>query len=482
MSIKELQAVVLAAGKSTRFRTGKSKLVEKICGREMILYVTKLLEHLNIPTTLVIGYQRDLIKKIIKKHHGDTIDFVVQEQPKGTGHAILCAQPHFNKNNILIINGDMPLIPEAIIQQLYDKHIDTNATVSFVISHNSDLSTGAYGRIIQKDNMIEIIEAKDFHGDEHEHCFINAGIYIIKREFLDHYVNTLSSNNASNEFYITDLVKIASEQGFTISTVSAPFDRIRGINTFRELWVAEQIKRADTIKHWMERGVRFSLAQSVHIDWDVQIGAGSVIDCSVHLLSGTKIGTNCVIKGFSTLSNAKIGNNTTVYPHSIIDDSFVGNNTKIGPFACVHEKANIGDNSIIGNFVEVRASEIGHESSAKHLTYLAHAQIGTNVTIGAGTITCNHDGQQYQKTTIKDNSFIGSNNSIVAPVTIEKNTFTAAGAIISENITNDNEDAHKHNLQLNKKLESSKNTDSEQSCMNGTTKKGAARNHKRFTA
>jgi len=480
MTIKELQAVVLAAGKSTRFRTGKSKLAEKICGREMILYVTRLLEHLNIPTTLVIGYQRDLIKKIIKKLHGDTIDFVVQEQPQGTGHAILCAQPHFNKNNILIINGDMPLIPEAVIQQLYDKHIDTNATVSFVISHNSDLSTGAYGRIVQKDNMIEIIEAKDFHGDEHEHCFINAGIYIIKREFLDHYINTLSSNNASNEFYITDLVKIASENGFTISTVSAPFDRIRGINTFRELWVAEQIKRADTIKYWMERGVRFSLAQSVHIDWDVEIGAGSLIDCSVHLLSGTKIGTNCVIKGFSTLSNAKIGNNTTVYPHSIIEDSTVGNNAKIGPFACVHEKANVGENAIIGNFVEVRASEIGPESSAKHLTYLAHAQIGTNVTIGAGTITCNHDGQQYQKTTIKDNAFIGSNNSIVAPVIIEKNTFTPAGTIIGDNIANSQSSAQ-NNLESDKKVAASNANVTEQSYMNGTTKKCNARNHKRFT-
>ncbi len=430
MTTKDLQAIVLAAGKSTRFKTEKSKLTEKICGREMILYVTKLLEHLGIPTTLVIGYQRDIIKKIIKKFHRDTVDFVVQEKPQGTGHAILCAQPYFNKNNILIINGDMPLIPESVIKQLYNKHQETNATISFVIAHNSDLSTGAYGRIVQKDNLIEIVEAKDFHGDEHEHCFINAGIYIVNRQFLDNYIDKINSDNASNEFYITDLVKMASENGYKVSTITAPFDRIRGINTFRELWVAEQIKRADTIKYWMENGVRFSLAQSVHIDWDVSIGAGTLIDCSVHLLSGTTIGKNCIIKGFSTLSNAQLGDNSIVYPHSIIENSSIGGNAKIGPFACIHEDSVIDNNAIIGNFVEVRASQVGEKSSAKHLAYLANAKVGNNVTIGAGTITCNHDGRQYQKTTIQDNVFIGSNNSIVAPVTIKKNTYTTAGAII----------------------------------------------------
>lgn len=486
MSAKELQAIVLAAGKSTRFRTEKTKLAEKICGREMILYVTKFLEHLHIPTTVIVGYQREFIKKIIRKLHGNTIEFVVQERPQGTGHAILCAQPSFKEKNILIINGDMPLVPESVIEQLYTKHIETDATISFVIAHNSDLSTGAYGRIVQKDQFMEIVEAKDFHGDEHEHCFINAGIYIVKRQFLDDYTNTLTTNNANNEFYITDLVKIASENGYKISTVSAPFDRIRGINTFRELWVAEQIKRADTIRYWMEHGVRFSLAQSVHIDWDVSIEAGTLIDCSVHLLSGTKIGKNCVIEGFSTLSNAKIGDNTTVYPHSIINNSSVGNNAKIGPFACIHEQATVGDNAIIGNFVEVRASEIGKESSAKHLTYLANANIGTNVTIGAGTITCNHDGQQYHKTTIEDNAFIGSNNSIVAPVTIEKNTFTAAGAVISDNIPAHSWAIKKEDPHLNGKMSSKNKAESkcateEEPGMNSTEKRCNSAQQKRFT-
>jgi len=435
MSARNLQAIVLAAGKSSRFKTEKTKLIEKICGQEMVLYVTKTLENIGIHTTAVVGYQRETLKKLLKKHHNENIEFVTQEEQQGTGHALLCAQNSFKKDAILILNADIPLISEEIIEELYKQHTETKATLSFVTSFISDPASGAYGKVLEKDSHIQIVEAKDFSDDIGDTNIINAGIYIVKKTFLEKYISQLESNNGSKEFYITDLVKIASDNNYTVTTVSAPFDRIRGINTFKELWVAEQIKRSEIIRYWMEHGVRFSLAQSVHIDQDVEIEAGTFIDCSVHLLEGTKIGKNCTIKGFSTLCNAQVGNNTTVYPHSIIHDSSIGNNTKIGPFACIHEKSTIGDNSIIGNFVEVRKSKIGNNSSAKHLTYLANSKIGSQVTIGAGTITCNHDGQQYQKTTVEDNVFIASNNSLVAPVIIAKNTSTEPGSVITNEIT-----------------------------------------------
>jgi len=434
MSASDLQAIVLAAGKSSRFKTEKSKLAEKICGQEMILYVTKFLEELKIPTTAVVGYQRELIKKIIKKHHNNSISFIVQEKQEGTGHAILCAKDSFTHDNILIINGDTPLIPKDVIEQLYQKHIETNATISLVIAHNSDPATGAYGRIIKNEEYIEIVEATDFSGDMEEHCFINAGIYIVKRTFLEEYVNKLTTNNGSNEFYITDLVKMASKNGYTLNTVAAPFDRVRGINTFRELWIAEQIKRSDIIRSWMERGVRFSLAQSVHIDWDVKIGAGTSIECSVHIHSGTRIGKNCVVSGFSSFYNAIVDDNTTIYPHSIIQNCRIGKNAKIGPFAYVHENSSIGDNTVIGNFVEIRKTTIGNDSRAKHHTYLAHAKIGNNVKIGAGTTTCNFDGTKSHETIIEDNAFIGYNNSLVAPVKVGKNAATVAGSTITQNV------------------------------------------------
>ena len=435
MSARNLQAIVLAAGKSTRFRTEKTKLIEKICGQEMVLYVTKNLENIGIHTTVVVGHQRETIKKVLKKHHEENIEFVIQEEQKGTGHALLCAQSSFKKDDILILNADIPLVTKEIIEELYKQHIQTKATLSFVTSYISDPASGAYGKVIKNDNHIQIVEAKDFTENMDETSLINAGIYIVKKSFLEKYISQLKSNNGSQEFYVTDLIKIACENDYTVTTISAPFDHIRGINTFKELWIAEQIKRSEIIRYWMDHGVRFSLAQSVHIDKDVEIEAGTFIDCSVHLLHGTKIGKNCTIQGFSTLSKAQVGNNTTVYPHSIIDDSIIGNNTKIGPFACVHEKSTVGDNSIIGNFVEVRKSKIGNQSTAKHLTYLANSKIGSQVTIGAGTITCNHDGQQYKKTTVEDNVFIASNNSLVAPVIIAKNTSTEPGSVITNEVT-----------------------------------------------
>lgn len=431
MFSNKVQAIVLAAGKSTRFNTGRTKLLEKICGQEMILYITRLLESLNIPITVVVGYQKDTIQETIAKHHLDSIDFVVQDEQSGTGHAIMCTQESWQREHILIMNGDVPLVTSDIIEKLYETHIETNADISFVTSHYAG---GSYGRVIKTDTSIQIIEARDFKGDISENCCINAGIYLIRKSFLQQCIKDLTFHETSKEFYITDLIQIASNQNKIVTTVSAAFDRIRGINNFHELWAAEHIKRADLIKYWMEKGVHFSVAQNVHIDLTVSIGSGSYIGCGVHLLGTTQIGKNCRIHEFTSLENTSIGDNANVYPHCIIENSHLGNNTKIGPFAHVREHSVIGDNAVVGNFVEVKKSHIGNDTKAQHLSYLGDTHIGANVTIGAGTITCNHNGATKHQTTIHDNAYIGSNNTLVAPVVIERDAFTAAGSVITENV------------------------------------------------
>ena len=286
MLSNKVQAVVLAAGKSTRFRTGRTKLLEKICGQEMIKYTTRLFETLDIPTTLVVGYQKDAIIEVIKNRHKDFVSFIVQEEQRGTGHAVMCTMPVWDKEMILIINGDMPLVTADIIQKLHDHHKATNAVMSFVVAHCDDIHN-SYGRVVKTDTTINIVEAKDFTGDPHEHCWINAGIYLFNREFLENQINAISQNEKTNEFYLTQLAEIASAQGLTVSTITAPYDYVRGVNTFQELWAVEQIKRAELIKHWMDQGVHFSVAHNVHIDLDVTIGAGSFIGCGVHLLGQT---------------------------------------------------------------------------------------------------------------------------------------------------------------------------------------------------
>lgn len=431
---ENLQAVILAAGKSTRFNIACTKLAEPICGQEMILYPTKLLEKLSISTLAVVGHCKELMQKIIEKNHGAAVTTIVQTEQKGTGHALLMSQSHWQKDNILILNGDVPLLTETLITQLYDEHMKTNSAVSFITSCNPDPTSKSYGRIVRTNKNIEIIEAKDFTGDMAEHCCVNAGIYIINKDFLNSYIAQLTNNNASKELYITDLIKMASSNGLGVATVSAPFDTIRGINTFQELWAVEQIKRSELITYWMERGVRFSVAQNVHIDLNVTIGAGSYIGCGVHLEGNTCIGKNCRIKEFSSLENGILEDNVTIQPHTIVKDAHIKSGSSIGPFAHVHSNVVVEQNSVVGNFVELKNSTLGQNTKAKHLSYIGDATIGSDVNIGAGTITCNYDGKDKHKTIINNNAFVGSNNTLVAPITIGSNAFTAAGSTITNDV------------------------------------------------
>ncbi len=428
-----IQAVILAAGKAKRFRTGRTKLLEKICGREMVLYSTKLLEGLDIQTTLVVGHQKDEIEDLVQSAHADRIDFVHQEKQLGTGHAISCAQDHWSKDYILILNGDMPLITPQVIESLYIEHHKKKAAISFVISH-LEHPGHVYGRIVEEKGEIKIVEAKDFKGDPTAHSWINAGIYLINRDFLEKHVNELGQSNASKEFYITDLVGIASNKNLAVATVPAPFDRVRGINTLEELWAAEQIKRADLIRYWMSAGVRFIKAQNVHLDIDVTIGAGSCIGGGVYLIGNTKIGKNCTVQEYTRLENATIGDNSTVRSHCVISDSILEQNVDVGPFAHIRAKTTVKKSASIGNFVEIKKSTVGSNSCARHLAYLGDAQLGTNVNIGAGTIVCNYNGITKEETIIDDNTQIGSNNTLVAPLSIGKNAFTAAGSTITEDV------------------------------------------------
>ncbi len=429
-----LQAIVLAAGKSKRFKTGRSKMAEKICGREMVLYPIHLLENLSIHTTIVVGYQKELIKEIVSKNQKQQVQFVVQEEQHGTGHAILCARDAWQEEHILILNGDVPLLTEEIITALYNKHIKENAAISFVVAHNDDPSGANYSRVINDGRMIKIVEAEEFNGDLHEHCYVNAGVYIVSKKFLEENIDEIEQNEVKNEFIASDLVKIASRKHLAIAHISAPFDCIRGINTMQELWAAEQVKRAELIRHWMSEGVRFASPHRTHLDVDVTIGGGTSIGAGVDIFGKTNIGKQCTIEPYVVLENATLESNVTVHSHSIIKNSHVSAHAQVGPFAHVQNSSFIDQKAVIGNFVEVTRSSVGRGSKAKHLTYLGDAQIGSEANIGAGTITCNYNGVAKQKTVIGDNAFIGSNNCLVAPVTVEHNAYTAAGSVITQDV------------------------------------------------
>lgn len=337
MSLHNVQALILAAGKAKRFKTNTSKLIQKLCGQEMVLYITKALSELNIETAAIVGYQKETVIDVIKQHHGTSVTFITQEKQEGTGHAVLCSKAIWHKECILILNGDMPLVTPAIIQQIYEKHKATNATITLAVAHNTDPS-GAYGRIVQTGNTLAIVEAKEFNGDIKAHPFINAGIYLVQREFLETAITALNRSTISNEFYLTDIVQIASDTDKIITLVTVPFDRIRGINNFKELWEAEQILRSELINRCMLEGVRFTLPLTNHLDNSVTIGSGSIIQSGVQLFGNTHIGNNCQINSFCVLNNATIEDNVTILPYTVIDNSTITANSLVGPRAHIHSE------------------------------------------------------------------------------------------------------------------------------------------------
>lgn len=448
MNSQSIRAIILAAGKSKRFKTTKSKLLFTICGRPMVLYPIKALASLNIPMTVVLGNQAEEIKTAIEqKKDAATVDYVIQTEQRGTGHALACSQATWDADNILIINGDCPLISTELIAQTIKEHAQNNATITFLTAFMLDPS--GYGRVYQEEGALRIIEEKDCSSEELRITRINVGVYIMRRDFLEKNITALQATNRSGELYLVDLVKLASDQHLTIHTISVPFDEVRGVNTLQELWGVEQIKRSELIRHWMSEGVQFELAQNTHIDIDVKVGAGTFIGTSILLLGNTTIGKNCFIGAFSILENTTIGDNTVIHSHTVIQDSTIGSDCNIGPFARLRNNVTTGNNVTIGNFVEVKKSTIDEESSIKHLSYIGDTTVGKDVNIGAGTITCNYDGSKKHQTIIGDAAFVGSNNTLIAPVTIGKGAFTAAGSTITQNVP-DNSLAIARSQQVNK--------------------------------
>jgi bifunctional UDP-N-acetylglucosamine pyrophosphorylase / glucosamine-1-phosphate N-acetyltransferase len=430
--IDKTRAIILAAGRSTRFKTDKSKLLYSICGQPMILYPIRMLQELKIPITLVVGYCADEIKEEIKKANIKNIDYVTQKEQLGTGHAIAISKETWDKENILIINGDAPLLTKELIENLISAHHNKKSIITFLSAHC--LNPYGYGRVIREGGKISIVEEKNCAEEQSYNTLINAGVYLISKEYLQENIDKVKKDPISGEIYITTLISMANEEGLNVHTIPVPYDNVRGINNMEELWAAEQIKRSEIIKGWMNKGVRFELAQNIHIDYDAEIGSGSFIGTGVHLLNGTKIGKNCTINAFSIIERTIVDDNSHIHSHSVVQDSKIGKNVHVGPFARLRNNAILNDNVNIGNFVEVKNSQIDENSKAKHLTFLGDAIVGKKVNIGAGTITCNYDGKEKHQTIIEDNCFIGSNNTLIAPLKIEKDSYTAGGSTISKNV------------------------------------------------
>ncbi len=329
---QNVQAIVLGGGSSERFQTNKTKLVEKICGKEMVLYPLDLLEKLHISTTLVTGFQHSKVLEVLKKHKKENINVIHQKEPLGSGHAASLTQSLWDKDHILLMGADIPLLKPEVITKLYNKHVKTDADISFITAHGIDIENKNYCRIVINDNKIHVLDHSSSPQDLDSQCCISGGVYIAKKSFLTKYINNLTKGNVSNEYYLPELVQIASNNNCKIVTSPISIDSIRCVDTLADLWAVEHIKRSQIIQHWMNHGVRFAHAINVMIDEDVIIEPGAYIGSGTHLLGKTTIKAHSTVGAYSYIKNSTIHENCSIKSHTVVTDSTIKENSIILPF------------------------------------------------------------------------------------------------------------------------------------------------------
>jgi len=427
--------IILAAGKGTRMKSEKAKVLHEIGGKSLLYYVLEASRKLEADKTIiVVGHQANTVKEAFS---GKDVIFVEQKEQLGTGHAVMQAEKVLKgfKGNILILSGDVPLITLETLKGLIDVHRKNRATLT-VLTAEPENPYG-YGRIIKdaKGNIKKIVEEKDASAVEKKVREINTGIYCVASEFLFKALKEITPKNVQKEYYLTDIVGIAVKSRKKATThKTADFKEVMGINSRLELAEAELIQRTSTLKGLMKNGVTIIdpactyISSSVKISADTIIFPGAMISGETAIGSGTLIGPGCII------SDAKIGDGVNIKAYSVIDKSEIEDGAFIGPMAHVRPESVIKKGAHIGNFVEVKTSQIGEGSKAPPLPCIGAATIGKGVNIGAGTITCNYDGVKKHQTVIEDDVFVGSDTQLVAPVRIGKGSLIGAGTTVTEDV------------------------------------------------
>ena len=326
-----IRAIVLAAGKSTRFGLYFNKLLIPLCGKSLVTHITDLLHACAISTTVVVGHLKEEVIAAITARTPEAT-FVTQEEPLGTGHALLCSTRHWDRDHILVLNGDMPLITKELIDQLIQAHTTTDAAVSFVMAIPDTLNH-AYGRVIINGESVAIIENKDFTGDRSVTYPINAGIYLFKRTFLETYAAELQPNNAQKQLYITDLIGIASREKLGCNPVLADYALVRGVNTLAEFATVTAVMRERITMRWLNAGVLIEDPVTTWIDASVTIGEGTRIASGVHLRGNTQVGSRVIIEPYAIIHDSTLHDMVTIQSHSVIEQSIVPAHTVVVPFA-----------------------------------------------------------------------------------------------------------------------------------------------------
>jgi bifunctional UDP-N-acetylglucosamine pyrophosphorylase/glucosamine-1-phosphate N-acetyltransferase len=433
--MSDVHIVVLAAGKGTRMKSARPKVIHRLSGTPMIDFVLDAAAALQPrSTTVVVGHQADVLKQALDGR--PNLTFAVQEPQRGTAHALLTAERALAgaTGTLVLLSGDVPMLTARTLQQLVDRHERTGAAAT-VVTAIVDHPHG-YGRIVRSGERIaEIVEERDATPAEREIREINSGIYAFALDGLFAALRGIATENAQQEYYLPDLVGIYRAKGLGVETLTVTNpDEIRGINSQAELADTSRLLREQKNAALMAAGVTLEDPATTYVGRDVEVGADTILRPNVSLEGHTSIGAGCDIHSGVRIVDSRLGDGVTIFNHCVIADATLDEGTSVGPFAHVRAHSHLRERAKIGNFVELKKTTLGPGSKAMHLTYLGDATIGGKVNIGAGTITCNYDGVKKNPTVIDDGAFIGSDSQLIAPVTVGEGAYVGSGTTVRENV------------------------------------------------
>lgn len=432
--------LIMAAGKGTRLKSRRAKVLHEIAGKPLLAHVIRAAQQV-VPSRdiyVVVGHQEQAVRAAVES---TGVQFVSQPEQRGTGHAVMCSRDAIQDyQNVLVLSGDVPLIRPDTIAAVREFHTENQAAMTILTAEPAD-PTG-YGRVLRasagSNRVTAIVEQKALTPAQHKIREINSGIYAFSTAPLFANIDRLSTDNAHREFYLTDMAALlVRARANVVALKAADPAEVLGANTLAELASLDAELRMRKCQELMAAGVSIYRPDTCVIDPDVEIGPDTIIEPFVQVLGASRIGSDCRIRSFSIISDSQLANGVLVRPGCIIDQSQVAAGALLGPYSHLRPASEIGEGAHIGNFVETKKTRLGRSSKANHLTYLGDAEIGENVNIGAGTITCNYDGVHKHVTVIEDGAFVGSDSTLVAPVRIGKGSYIAAGSTITDNVPED---------------------------------------------
>ena len=432
----------MAAGLGTRMKSNRAKVLHQLGGLPLITHVCRTAQKLNPNSIIpVVGYQAELVEKVVREEIGDLAKFALQVEQRGTGDAVESARSLLENSDslLIVLSGDVPLIKSETLTKLVAHHLSTGSDCS-LLTVRLENPTG-YGRVIRDENnsFVRVVEQKDATEQQRQVREINAGIYCFDTRKLFQALRHVKPANQQGEYYLTDVPEILLQEGGTVTCfLHSDAREVSGINTRAELAEFENLLRRNTIRTLMiDSGVTFIDPSHAYISTEATIGRDCVIYPDVSIEGKSVLGEGCVIRSGARITDSQLGDNVTVKDYSIIVDSEIASNCSIGPFAHLRMNAKLAEKATVGNFVEVKKSNIGRGTKAMHLSYLGDATIGESTNIGAGTVTCNYDGVRKHETFIADNVKIGSDTMLVAPVTVGARSVTGAGSVVTKDVPPD---------------------------------------------